>query len=108
MILGPRELDWQRQVLDTARRAGWTTYVQDLRNERSHEPSVVLVRATRVVLVFLRTNVRRAHETLPGRFAELHGVECYLWAPRDWPRIRILLTTAPSTAEVIPSDQERL
>lgn len=93
MILGPNELAWLERVTTTATRHGWTVYAQQLVNQRQHDPSVVLIKGSRVVMVFLRTSFHRDHTPMLTRFDRVPGVETYVWRQADWPQISILLRT---------------
>jgi hypothetical protein len=57
---------------------GWCVYAQKLTNQRHREPSIVLARADRVILAYLRTTSRNNQP----------GLEYYVWRPADWPSIR--------------------
>ncbi|MEO6090817.1 MAG: hypothetical protein ABIQ18_47715 [Umezawaea sp.] len=92
MILGDPELAWQEKITTLATRHGWTVYAQQLGNQRQHEPSLVLIKGSRVVAVFLRTSFRRDRTPMLTRFASVPGVETYVWCQTDWPRITALLS----------------
>ena len=81
MILDDEAMRWELEVLAAARRAGWTTYPQDRRSRRQHDPSCVLVRPGRLLLVFLRMN--RRHPPALANVSAYLGVEAVLWTPAD-------------------------
>jgi hypothetical protein len=96
VILGQNELAWQEKVTAEAMRLGWTPYAQVLRNERQHDPSVVLVHGERVIVAYLRTKSPRARPPLE-RFAGVAQVETYVWCPADWSLIRVVLMCSPGS-----------
>lgn len=92
MILDERALKWTGEVRSRALNAGWNVYEQSLRNQRQHDPSLVMVRADRVILAYLRTGRPRPVPPV-DRFAGLPGVETYVWRPADLPFVAVTLTS---------------
>jgi hypothetical protein len=79
--LDSKSLEWDLEVQATALRAGWTVYPQSLRNRRQQDPSMVLVRGSRLIAAYLRLNARRPPAV--GKAEQLLGVRTVLWTPAD-------------------------
>ncbi|RCW38475.1 hypothetical protein DFQ14_12218 [Halopolyspora algeriensis] len=88
MKLDSKALEWQQRVTEEAARHKWTVYRQSHPRHRERDPSIVLVRADRVILAYLRTNSRRDRQPFTGRFDEAPGMEIYVWHPTDWAQVR--------------------
>ena len=84
MILDTKALAWQEKVTAEALRRGWNVYHQVLRNQRQHDPSVILLRHHRMIVAYLRTAKPRARPPIE-RFDPIPGVESVVWLPADWP-----------------------
>lgn len=111
VILGEKEAAWLLRVVEAARHHGWTVFGNQARNQRPHEPSLVLMHDWRVLLVFLRTNVRGDRGPSTAHLDKIPGVEVYVWSPKDWTTISTTLATArlvaPKwTATIEPIDGE--
>lgn len=111
MILGEKETAWLLRVVEAARHHGWTVYGNQARNQRQHEPSLVLMHGQRIALVFLRTTARSDRQPPAAYLDKIPGVEVYIWTPKDWPAISTTLATArlvaPKwTATIEPIDGE--
>ncbi|MGW2438750.1 hypothetical protein ACWCY1_18710 [Streptomyces goshikiensis] len=86
MKLGLAQLQWDDRVTAQARSLGWQVYPQSGANSRPADPSLILTRGPRVLLVYLRTGRRRADRQPPvERFPE--GIETACWYPDDWPQV---------------------
>lgn len=91
MKLGLEQLQWNERVTTQARTLGWMAYTQIGANSRPADPSLILTRGPRVLLVYLRTGRRRADRQPPvERFPE--GIETHVFYPEDWPRVLGALT----------------
>ena len=91
MILNESAIRWNNEVRSTALNHGWNFYEQTLRNQRQHDPAVVLIRGDRVILAYLRSGRPRTEPPV-ARFAGVAGVEVYVWHPRDrYDMLRVLL-----------------
>lgn len=90
MRLQPAQLQWNDRVATEARKHGFTVYVPQRENQRGHDPSLILVRGPRVILLWLRMGRRK-----PLPQVDLHheaGREAHGFWPADWPLIlRVLL-----------------
>ncbi|WCD86383.1 hypothetical protein KPP03845_102729 [Streptomyces xanthophaeus] len=87
MKLGLAQIQWNVRVTDQARALGWQVYPQSGgANSRPADPSLILTRGPRVLLVYLRTGRRRADRQPPvERFPD--GIETTCWYPEDWPQV---------------------
>lgn len=86
MKLGLAQLEWNDRVTTQARKLGWQAYTQIGANSRPADPSLILTRGPRVLLVYLRTGRRLADRQPPvERFPD--GMETACWYPEDWPRV---------------------
>ncbi|GHH38205.1 hypothetical protein [Streptomyces candidus] len=84
MKLGIAQLEWNDRVTRKAQSRGWQVYDQITANKRTADPSLILTKNDRVLLVWLRTGRRRADAQPPvERFPE--GIETAVWYPSDWP-----------------------
>ncbi|MFJ4867779.1 hypothetical protein [Streptomyces sp. NPDC088757] len=91
MKLGPEQSAWNDRVTTQARKLGWTAYGQTAANTRTADPSLILVRGPRILVVWLRTGRRRPDRQPPvERFP---GAEVHVWYPDDWPRVLGTLVT---------------
>lgn len=111
VILGEKEAAWLLRVVEAARHHGWTVFGNQARNQRPHEPSLVLMHGQRIALVFLRTTSRNDRQPPTAYLDKIPGVEVLVWTPKDWPTISTTLATARSvapkwTATVEPIDGE--
>lgn len=92
MKLGLAQLQWNDRVTTQARKLGWQAYTQITANSRPGDPSVILTRGPRVLLVYLRTGRRLVDRQPPlERFPE--GIETHVFYPEDWPRVLGALIT---------------
>lgn len=99
-ITAPRDLltltekQWQRLVTDTADLFGWMwEHFPQMTGNPKGFPDLLLIRDGVVIFAELKTNtgkVSEAQDLWHGR-AWHHGVDVYVWRPRDWPEvIRVL------------------
>ena len=82
MLLNESALRWNAEVRSIALNHGWMVYEQAPRNQRQRDPSMVLTRGDRVLLVYLRSGRPRVEPPVE-RFADVAGVEVHVWHPRD-------------------------
>lgn len=94
MRLGPTQLDWEDRVRRKAGDLGYTTYGQQQVNQRTHAPSLLLVKPGRVIAVWLRTG-RRRDDRQPDTSHLPAGVEAHVWYPADMPQATAVLMLAP-------------
>ncbi|MFD0854541.1 hypothetical protein ACFQ07_20055 [Actinomadura adrarensis] len=90
MLLNDAAHAWNNEVRSKALNLGWMVWEQAVRNQRQHEPSLVLLRGDRLILAYLRTGRPRAMPSTE-RFAEIPGVEVYVWRPPDWTSVLVTL-----------------
>ena len=95
MILTPRDVAWNQRVTRKAHELGWTVFEQVQRNQRPHEPSLVLTQLDRIALVWLRTNKPRPARRPPMERYAVGGAEVYLWTPPDWHEVCAVLLPNP-------------
>ncbi|MEV4863098.1 hypothetical protein [Streptomyces ossamyceticus] len=93
MRLQLAQLQWNDRVITEARKRGFTAFSPQRENQRGHDPSLILVRGPRIILVWLRTGRRKplpqvAEHRAAGR--EAHG-----WWPADWPDVVTTLLLDP-------------
>lgn len=97
MRLQPAQLEWNERVTAEARKRGFTVFAQQRENQRGHEPTLILTRGPRIVLVWLRTGRRK-----PLPQVDQHrqaGREAHAWWPADWPFVvSTLLMDPPADA----------
>lgn len=95
MQLQPAQIEWNERVATEARKRGFSVFVQQRTNQRQHDPSLILTRGPRIVLVWLRTGRRK-----PLPQVDVHraaGREAHAWWPADWPFVvSTLLLTPPA------------
>ncbi|MGW0774551.1 hypothetical protein ACWD01_13070 [Streptomyces sp. NPDC002835] len=92
MILNDTQLRWHSRVVSLARKSGWSVFEPQLtRSLKQHDPSMVLTKGSRLLVVWLRTGRPRADRRPPvDRYAT--GVETYLWYPSDEAQMALALT----------------
>lgn len=112
-----RERDFQRAVIDLARRTGWRVHhTRPALTQRGRWltpvqgdvgfPDLVLCRPPRLIVAELKrvggrlTTAQRGWLDALGQCA---GVECYLWRPEDWDAIVAILATR--TNEIVDCDK---
>ncbi|MFD5105715.1 hypothetical protein [Streptomyces cinereoruber] len=94
MKLGLEQLKWNDRVTTQARKLGWSAYDQITANKRTADPSLILTRGPRLLVVWLRTGRRRPDRQPPvERFP---GAEVHVWYPDDWPRVLGALVASPA------------
>ncbi|WP_053680302.1 hypothetical protein [Streptomyces sp. WM4235] len=99
MKLGLAQLQWNTRVTDHARSLGWMAYTQIGPNSRPEDPSLILTRGPRVVLVYLRTGRRRADRQPPvERFPD--GMVTVCWYPEDWPQVLGVLAGGQASGDI--------
>lgn len=88
---GATEAEFQRRVMDEARRRNWLAYhTRDSRRSEPGFPDTVMVRAGRVVFAELKSAVGQPTDEQAKWLAALRaveGIEVYLWRPKDWAQI---------------------
>jgi hypothetical protein len=95
MIPLQNEWKWIEKVTRKAGEHRWTVFGQQLRSQRQHEPTLILTKGDRVLLVWLRTAKPR-HDRMPPmeRYKDA-GFEAYLWTPTDWAEVALRLLMGP-------------
>ncbi len=85
------EKDFQAQILDLARLAGFLVYhTHDSRRSAPGFPDLVLVRPPVVLFVELKSEsgkLRPEQKAWLDALRACESVEAYLWRPGDWPEI---------------------
>lgn len=94
MRLQPAQLQWNDRVMTEARKRGFTAFTPQRENQRGHDPSLILVRGPRIILVWLRCG-RRKPVPAVGEHRQA-GREAHLWYPADWPLVVSALLLDPS------------
>lgn len=100
MRLQTAQLQFNDRVTTEARRHGYTVFAPQRENQRRHDPSLILVRGPRVILLWLRMGRRKL---LPQ--VDQHGGagrEAYGFWPADWPLIVRVLIRNPAAATPAP------
>lgn len=92
MLLRAAQREWNDRVIRKAQSRGYQVYGQVSANKRLGDPSLILTKGRRVLLVWLRTGKRPTASPVPDRFP---GVESHLWYPADWPRVVTALELPP-------------
>jgi hypothetical protein len=88
VILDAKAMEWTLRLTGAARAHGWTVFAGDLRKQRPHDPSLMLLRGERLLAVYARTNQPRTPPPVQ-RFPD--GVEVVVWTPADWPTVQVAL-----------------
>ncbi|GGV83866.1 hypothetical protein GCM10010294_60910 [Streptomyces griseoloalbus] len=90
MRLQPAQLQYNHRVITEARKRGFTAFTPDRENQRGDDPSLILVRGPRVIMLWLRMGRRKPLPQV-DRNTEA-GREAYAFWPADWPLlVRVLL-----------------
>ncbi|MFJ4829884.1 hypothetical protein ACIP79_08210 [Streptomyces sp. NPDC088747] len=93
MRLQSAQLEWNDRVTTEAQKRGFTAFTPQRENQRGHDPSLILVRGPRMLLLWLRTGRRKP---LPAVDAYREaGLDAHGFWPADWPQIVSLLLRAP-------------
>ncbi|MFJ2259931.1 hypothetical protein ACIOKD_16585 [Streptomyces sp. NPDC087844] len=98
MRLQPAQSEWNERVANEARKHKYTVFYPQRENQRSHDPSLMLVRGPRVIFLWLRMGRRK-----PLPQVDLHreaGREAHSFWPADWPFILRVLLTDPKPVVV--------
>lgn len=95
------EREFQDQVLELARLAGWLTYhTHDARRSAPGFPDLVLVRPPVIIFAELKSargRLRPEQAAWLEALADCEGVVARLWRPQDWSEIeRTLARTSGS------------
>lgn len=90
------EKDFQQQIIDLARLAGWLVYhTRDSRRSAPGFPDLVLARGQRVIFAELKRSEKETlsdeQETWLKTLRSAQGVETYLWRPENWDEIEQVL-----------------
>lgn len=101
------ERDFQRQVIELARRCGWRVFhcygqgsVLGSRAIDAGFPDLVLVRAGQILMVELKGSRGRVSEEQDAWLHDIQqcGIPALVWYPRDWDDAVAILTAAPKSA----------
>lgn len=89
------ERAFQRDVVNEARARGWLVFCTwNSMHSPEGEPDLRLVRPPRIVFAELKVGKNRptsAQRKALEALRDCPGVESYLWYPRDWSAIRMVL-----------------
>lgn len=80
--------------MNEARKHRYTVFVPQRENQRGDDPSLILVRGPRVIMLWLRMG-RRKPVPQVDRHTEA-GREAYAFWPADWPLILRVLLAEPA------------
>ncbi|KUN95386.1 hypothetical protein [Streptomyces caeruleatus] len=94
MRLQPAQLQWNDRVMAEARKHRYTVFVPQRENQRGDDPSLILVRGPRVIMLWLRMG-RRKPVPQVDRHREA-GREAHAFWPADWPLFVRVLVMAPA------------
>jgi hypothetical protein len=99
------EATFQEQVRKLAVDTGWLYYhTHDSRRSPEGYPDVHLVKPPRIIHAELKVDdpkekPSRAQRVWLDAFAACPGVETYLWRPKDWEDINLILFDGPYETE---------
>lgn len=90
------ETDWERQVIEWAKRDGWMVYsIHDSRTQHwqtdSGFPDLTMVRGDRIIFAELKKvggRLRRSQQFWAAALLGCPGVEWYVWTPSDEDEVR--------------------
>ena len=95
-----RESDFQREVLELARTAGWRVYhTANSRRSQPGFPDLVLVKPPMVLLVELKTEkgrLKAAQQEWIEALMRCTEVEAHVWRPQHWHLLEQVLTGVSS------------